>query len=211
MSRPDRLIGVCGTATEVGKTWFGARVAAELRAGGLAVAARKPLQSFDPDDPAPTDAEVLAEATGEDPHEVCPAARWYPVPMAPPMAADALGRRCPTLAEVVAEVRWADGTQVGLVETVGGVRSPLADDGDSRDLVRALGVDAVLLVADAGLGTIDAVRHALDALAPVAVVVALNRYDDAVDLHRRNRAWLADRDGATVTVDPAEAARLLWG
>ena len=210
MTRPSRLVGVCGTGTEVGKTWVGAQVAAALRADGRAVAARKPLQSFDPDEAAPTDAEVLAAATGEDPHDVCPADGWYPVPMAPPMAAAVLGRRCPSLAEVVAAITWPPGCDVGLVETVGGVRSPLASDGDTRDLVRALDVDVVLLVADAGLGTIDAVRSAVDQLAPLRVVVVLNRFDDADDLHRRNRAWLAERDSLDVVVDPATAiARLL--
>lgn len=198
MTRPERLIGVCGTGTEVGKTWIGARVASALRAGGLSVAARKPLQSFDPDHPEPTDAEVLADATGEDPHDVCPPDGWYPIPMAPPMAADALDRRCPTLAEVVGSITWPAGCDVGLVETVGGVRSPLAEDGDSRDLVRALDVDLVLLVADAGLGTIDAVRGAIDALAPLPVLTVLNRYVEGDDLHRRNRAWLTERDGFAV-------------
>ena len=32
-----------------------------------------------------------AVATGEQPHTVCPSHRWLPVPMAPPMAAHALG------------------------------------------------------------------------------------------------------------------------
>lgn len=202
MTRPGLLVGVCGTATEVGKTWASARILALLRDGGRSVAARKPLQSFDPDDAAPTDAEVLAAATGEGPHVVCPEPGWYPIPMAPPMAADALGRRCPTLAEVVAGITWpAAPVDVGLVETVGGVRSPLAEDGDSRDLVRALGVDVVVLVADAGLGTIDAVRSCVDALAPLPVVVLLNRFDAGHDLHRRNRAWLAERDAIDVATD----------
>jgi len=211
VTRPARLVGVCGTATEVGKTWVGAQVASVLVAGGRRVAARKPLQSFDPADPHPTDAEVLAAATGEDARDVCPAAGWYPVPMAPPMAADALGRPCPSLSAVVAGIAWPEtAVEVGLVETVGGVRSPLAEDGHSGDLVRALGVDVVLLVADAGLGTIDAVRHGVVALDPLSVVVHLNRYEDGDDLHRRNRAWLTDRDGLDVTVDvAATAARLL--
>jgi len=186
VNRPARLVGVCGTATEVGKTFVGAAIARALREAGRTVAARKPLQSFDPAERAPTDAEVLAAATGEDPHDVCRAERWYPVPMAPPMAADVLGLRCPTLDEVVEGIAWPAGVDVGFVETVGGVRSPLAEDGDSRDLVRALDVDVVLLVADAGLGTIDAVRHALDALHPLPVVVFLNRYDEADALHRRS-------------------------
>lgn len=211
MTRPGVLVGVCGTGTEVGKTWFGARVLERLRLDGRAVAARKPLQSFDPDDPGPSDAEVLAAATGEDPHDVCPADGWYAVPMAPPMAADVLGRPCPSLAEVVGAITWPDACDVGLVESVGGVRSPLATDGDSRDLVRALGVDVVLLVADAGLGTIDAVRAAVDALSPVRIVTVLNRYDDGDDLHRRNRAWLTTVDGFDVVVDPAGAVSRLGG
>ncbi|HSP04712.1 MAG TPA: AAA family ATPase, partial [Acidimicrobiales bacterium] len=91
MTRPRLLVGVCGTATEVGKTWASARLIEVLVGDGRTVAARKPLQSFDPDDDAPTDAEVLAAATGETPHDVCPEPGWYPVPMAPPMAAAALG------------------------------------------------------------------------------------------------------------------------
>ncbi len=41
---------VAGTATEVGKTWWTAAVARELRAAGVHVAARKPVQSGDPGD-----------------------------------------------------------------------------------------------------------------------------------------------------------------
>jgi hypothetical protein len=58
------------------------------------------------------------------------------------------------------------------------------------------------------LGTLNAVRLCLDALAPTAteVVVILNRYDPANDLHRRNLEWLAVRDGATVVTDTAALA-----
>lgn len=210
MTRPVLLVGVCGTATEIGKTWASAELARSLRAAGRTVAARKPLQSFDPGDGAATDAEVLAAATGEEVTAVCPDAGWYPIPMAPPMAAAALGRQCPSLAAVVAGIAWPDQqVDVGLVETVGGVRSPLAEDGDSRDLVRALDVDHVVLVADAGLGTIDAVRSAVDSLAPLAVVVLLNRFDSTVDLHRRNRAWLGGRDGFEVVTTVTDLASAL--
>ena len=89
MTRPARLIAVAGTATEIGKTWVTARVVETLRGRGLSVSARKPVQSFGPDELGATDAEVLAAATGEAPQAVCPAHRWYPVPMAPPLAASA--------------------------------------------------------------------------------------------------------------------------
>lgn len=213
--RPLRLVVVAGTATEVGKTWVACALARELRGRAVTVAARKPVQSFLPHDPT-TDADELAAATGEDPLVVCPPHRRYQVPMAPPMAAAALGRAPVRLAELVDETRagWPSGdTAVGLVELAGGVRSPLAEDGDGVDLTRALDPDAVLLVADAGLGTINAVRTTLDALGPLAprTIVHLNRYDGDDDLHRLNRDWLVTRDGLTVTTDITDLTERLRG
>ena len=129
--------------------------------------------------------------------------------MAPPMAAESLGRPPFTIEDLVSELRWpADAVDVGLVETAGGVRSPLADDHDCLALCVALAPDVVVLVADAGLGTINAVRLTIDALrsapaAPLAaVVVVLNRFDASVDLHVRNREWLQARDALAVVVVP---------
>jgi dethiobiotin synthetase len=198
---------VTGTATEVGKTWFGSRVAAVLRAQGRTVAARKPAQSFEPGK-GPTDAEVLADATGEAPTTVCPEHRWYEVPMAPPMAASVLGRPEPTLAELVAELAPTPPDAVVLVEGAGGPHSPIARDGDCVDLGRSIRADVVLLVADAGLGTINAVRLCAGALHGFPLVVALNRFDPADDLHRRNRDWLAGA-GFRVVTDPGAAAEAL--
>ncbi len=106
------VLAVTGTDTGVGKTWVAADVLARLHKEGMAVAARKPVQSFAPDDDGPTDAQVLAAATGEDPDDVCRPDRAYPVAMAPPMAADVLGRRVPPLREVVADVAGPPGTDV---------------------------------------------------------------------------------------------------
>jgi dethiobiotin synthetase len=206
------LVVCAGTATEVGKTWVGATVLAELRRRGRSVAARKPAQSFDPDDDHLSDAAMLAAATGEDIEVVCPPERTYPVPMAPPMAAAALGRTVPTLDEMVSALLWPDPEpDVRWVELVGGPRSPLAADGDGVDLVERLKPDAVVLVADAGLGTINAVTLALapfieQGLAPV---VLLNRYDPEVDLHRRNWAWLTERSKAPVLTDATALADAL--
>ena len=209
-ARPDRLVVVAGTGTEVGKTWCAARVIEHLRAAGVTVGARKPAQSFDPADPHPTDAAVLSAATGEAEDDVCAPERCYPVALAPPMAAAALERPVPHLAELVAaSSSWpTPAPAIGFVELAGGVRSPLALDGDGVALTAALDPDAILLVADAGLGTISSVRLSVDALAVecrAPVVVLLNRYDAAADLHGLNRAWLADRDGLTVVTNPAAA------
>ncbi|HZP27852.1 MAG TPA: AAA family ATPase [Acidimicrobiia bacterium] len=201
--RPARLVVVTGTGTGVGKTWWTAAAASALRERGVRVAARKPVQSYAPGD-GPTDADVLAAATGSEPEAVCPRNRWYQVAMAPPMAADALGRPPFAVVDLCRETVWPDAIEIGFVEGAGGPRSPLAADGDTVDLAAALAADAIVLVADAGLGTVNAVRLAMGVLAPVApVTVVLNRYDGADELHRRNRAWLAERDGFTVvdTVD----------
>jgi dethiobiotin synthetase len=228
-SPPDRLVLVCGTGTEVGKTWVAASVLEELRGRGLTVAARKPAQSFDVDLEADrlgerTDAEVLSQASGEDPDVVCLPARSYHRAMAPPMAAEMLGLPPFTVGDLADELRWPEPpVAVGVVETAGGVRSPQASDGDAVDLGRLLRPHIVLLVADAGLGTINAVRLSTGALsplvggssaadrpdgAPARLIVALNRFDEEHDIHRRNRQWLAERDSFEVVTLPGGAPNL---
>lgn len=197
---PDRLVVMSGTATEIGKTYVGAALARVLRTDGMTVAARKPAQSFEPGQ-GPLDAEVLAAATGEHPDEVCPPHRSYEVAMAPPMAAQVLARPPVLLDDLIAELRWPPNVDVGLVEGVGGPRSPIAIDGDTVDLAARLHPHVVVLVADAGLGTINAVRMSLAALGAFEVVVMLNRFDDGDDLHRRNREWLEKECEVVVTVE----------
>ena len=212
MTRPARLIAVAGTATEIGKTWVTARVVETVRGRGFSVSARKPVQSYAPEELGATDAEVLAAATGEAPQAVCPVHRWYPVPMAPPLAASAAGQVPPPLADLLAEMRWpTPAPDFGFVETVGGVRSPLADDGDCRDLLRALEPDAVLLVSGADLGAINAVRLAADALAGPPLVVFCNRYLPGDEVHRLNLAWLRERDGLAVETGIQDLADRLAG
>jgi dethiobiotin synthetase len=213
--RPERVVLVCGTGTEVGKTWVGADLIRALRSRGLSVAARKPAQSFDIDSEGvrlggPTDAELLAAASGEPPGAVCRSHRSYHRAMAPPMAAEALGLPAFTVADLIGELDWpAEPVDVGLVELAGGVRSPQASDGDATDVVAALVPDTVVLVADAGLGTINGVRMSMDALrtvtltmAGVGTVVVLDRFDGHHDIHRRNLQWLSERDGFAVVTVP---------
>jgi dethiobiotin synthetase len=206
--RPQRLVVVVGTGTGVGKTWATCLIAAAARKRGLRVAARKPVQSFESDPLGrpiePTDAELLGKTTGEKASAVCPQHRCYPLAMAPPMAADALGRAPVSLSELLGEMRWPPGTELGLVETVGGVLSPLAHDADSAALAHGLEPELTVLVADAELGTINATRLSMNPLHPLEVVVLLNRYDPARDLHVRNRHWLEERGGYRLVVDPLD-------
>jgi dethiobiotin synthetase len=207
------LVMVTGTGTEIGKTWLSVAIIACLRQRQLTVAARKPAQSFDPGD-GKTDAELLAAASGEPPEVVCPRHRWYPAPMAPPMAAVSLGMGPPVLAELLEEIdcSWPEpALDIGLVEGAGGVASPIAVDGDSAALARGLGADAVVLVADAGLGTINSVRLSRAALEPLPAIVYLNRFDPREQLHARNRDWLSEVDGLQLSWDPHDLVRIVAG
>lgn len=205
MSRAKQLIFVTGTSTEVGKTWVAARLVEALRARGLTVSARKPVQSFE-DGSELSDADVLAAATGEAPHVVCPEHRWYPMGLAPPMAAHALSAPPFTIRDLVCELVWPDALDIGVVEGAGGLRSPLAADGDNLDLLHALRPDVVVLVADAELGTINAVRLTIIGLQPYRPVVVLNRFDPGRELHRRNLEWLTAVDGLDVVTTPVAVA-----
>jgi dethiobiotin synthetase len=206
--RPITLVVVAGTGTEVGKTWVARGLAERLVDAGLIVAARKSAQSFEPSD-ATTDAAELAAGTGESPETVCPPHRWYRTPMAPPMAADALGAPPIALGDLVGEITgsWSGrAPDVGLVELAGGLRSPMAHDGDGLTLTTALDPDLVLLVADAGLGTINSVCLSLDALGDRRTVVLLNRFDPNERLHVLNREWLGRLTSSVVVTSVDELA-----
>ena len=210
-ARPPRLVAVVGTGTAVGKTWVTAGLARHLRTRGVPVAVRKLAQSFLPGDAAAegTDAHVLGRASGEGPETVCPPHRWFEAALAPPMAAQALNRPPFTVAELLGELHWPgpDRCRVGLLETAGGLLSPQAEDGEGTAVLAGVQPDLVLVVADAALGVVHAVRAVVGRLAWPSVVI-LNRYDPSADVHRRSRHWLVERDGLIVLGLPGAGAEL---
>ena len=206
-----------GTGTEIGKTWVAAGLARVLRERGRPVRACKPVQSHDPAEAAPTDAEALAAATGQRPDDVCPPEYTYPVPLAPPMAARKLGRACPSLDELARICRSgpalvgveagvggagvgdaeesAGGADLCIVEGAGGLYSPLAADGDNLGLIERLDPDRVVVVAPAGLGAIHDVVACAAPLADRRPVVFLNRFNPREEVHRLNLNWLTEVRG----------------
>lgn len=223
----ETVVFFTGTGTEIGKTWAAAGLARALRRRGLAVRACKPVQSHDPAEAAPTDAEVLAAATGQSPDEVCPPERTYPVPLAPPMAAAKLGRPCPGLDELARMCRGgagdsnADGVSaeaaageapgggVSIVEGAGGLFSPLGADGDNLGLIERLDPDWVVVAAPAGLGAVHSVVACTAALAGRRPLVFLNRFNPAAEVHTLNLEWLVEVEGLeAVTSVEALAERI---
>ena len=199
------VVFVTGTGTEVGKTWASAGLAQLLRERGLSVEACKPVQSYDPDEAGPTDAAVLAAATGQHPDDVCPPEHTYPVPLAPPMAARRLGRVCPTLDELAGNCRFAATVDIGLVEGVGGLLSPISSDGHNLDLIDRIGPDLVIVVASAALGGIHDTLACTLPLSAYRRAVLCNRFDHRTEVHILNVDWLRDT-GLEVATSLSELA-----
>jgi dethiobiotin synthetase len=159
---------VAGTGTDVGKTYVAAQLIASARAVGRAVAVTKPVMSgVDEADLAVSDAGVLLSAAGVAPtsEAVAEVAPWrFAAALAPTAAARAEGR---SLAyEPVRDfcrARLALDADIHLVETAGGIMSPIADGALCLDLAADLGLP-VLLVAGAYLG---AVSHTLTAIGAI--------------------------------------------
>lgn len=142
-----------GTGTGVGKTAVTAAIAALARHGGRRVAVLKPAQTgVEPGEPGDL-AEVVRLAGEVTTREL----RRYPDPLSPEAAARRSG--IPTLnpAEVAAAATELDtGHDLVLVEGAGGLLVRYGPDGSTlADVAWALG-SLVLIVAQAGLGTLNA-------------------------------------------------------
>ncbi|MCY4663495.1 MAG: hypothetical protein OXC00_02385, partial [Acidimicrobiaceae bacterium] len=151
---------------------------------------------------------VLHEPPGQPADVVCPPERSDAVPLALPRAARQLGRVCPTLDELAGNCRFAATVDVGLVEGVGGLYSPIASDGHNLDLIDQMGPDLVIVVASAALGGIhDTVACTLP-LSAYSQAVFCNRFDHQSDVHVLNVSWLRNT-GLGVATNLSELARVV--
>ncbi|TSA41144.1 MAG: dethiobiotin synthase [Verrucomicrobiales bacterium] len=156
--KSSQILFITGTDTGVGKTVFAALSTVYLRQNGFRVAALKPLCSDGRDD-----ARVLHAAAGKvlSLDEINP---WYfRAPLAPVLAARKEKRRV-RLREVLAHIRRvAKRFEVVVVEGAGGLLSPLGEDFDSRDLIKALNATPIIVCPNK-LGAVNQVRLVLEAL-----------------------------------------------
>lgn len=163
MTGASGVLVVTGTGTGVGKTVVTAAVAALAVDAGRRVAVLKPAQTG----VAPGESGDLDEVrrlAGEDVtrRELA----RYPEPLAPATAARRAGR-CPvTPAEIAAAAReLAAGHDLVLVEGAGGLLVRFDGDGGTlADVAAALGAP-VLVIAAAGLGTLNHTALTTEALA----------------------------------------------
>ncbi|HTQ06758.1 MAG TPA: dethiobiotin synthase [Polyangiaceae bacterium] len=204
-TRPLRRVVVVGTGTGVGKTWLSCALLRRLRALGHAPLGLKPIESgVSPG--ADTDARSLALAAGhaEDGTAVS-ATTAPPYRLADPISPHLAARRAGVTIELEAALRYVQqqesgmapsGRPVAVIESAGGLFSPLAPGMTNFDLARALDPAAWLLVAPDALG----VLH--DVTATLTAARALGRVPDAVALCRARPA-----DASTGT-NADELARL---
>ncbi|RVW09058.1 ATP-dependent dethiobiotin synthetase BioD [Prescottella agglutinans] len=160
------ILVVSGTSTDVGKTVVTAALAAALRAAGRSVAVCKPAQTgVGPDEPG--DLAEVARLSGVT--ATVELAR-YPEPLAPDTAARRAGMPLLTRAQVVAAARDLDARHdVTLVEGAGGLLVRLGADGFTvRDVAADLAAP-VVVVAAAGLGTLNHCALTAESLASAGV------------------------------------------
>jgi len=186
-----RGVFVAGAHTDVGKTFAACALIRGARERGLKVAALKPVVSgFDPDDWTQSDPGRLLQALGQ-PLSMANldalSPRRFRAPLSPPMAARLEGVRL-DLAELVGFCRAglaATDADLTVVEGVGGLMSPVAEDGTGLDLILALGLP-IVLVGGTYLGAISHTLTAIEVLrgrgvAITAVVVSQSGEADAPD------------------------------
>ncbi|MFI6869649.1 dethiobiotin synthase [Nocardia sp. NPDC050406] len=157
------LLFVTGTSTDVGKTIATAALAATARAAGRSVAVCKPAQTgVAPGEPGDlATISRLADVT-----RTVELAR-YPDPLAPDTAARRCGQPLLTLAETASAIESLADADLVLVEGAGGL---LVRMGEFTLLELAQQLDApVLLVAAAGLGTLNHSELTTRALASAGV------------------------------------------
>ena len=144
---------VLGTDTDAGKTAFSLLWLYAFPA----TAYWKPVETGD------SDTETVRRLA---PHAaVHPPLARFAAPVAPPLAARREGRQCPPAAVIVAAKPAADRL---LIETFGSPFSPLNEDELQVELIRGLGLPAVL-VGSSAVGAIGRTLQALDALAGAGV------------------------------------------
>lgn len=164
-----RGLFVTGTDTGAGKTLVSAALIAAMVAAGEPVRAHKPVVTgIDEPGAWPADHELLASLAGMSAEEVAPL-RYGPA-VSPHLAAQQAGARLEP-ARLLASAGQDDADErLAIVEGIGGLLVPLADDFTVRDFAVALGLP-LLIAARPGLGTINHTLLTLQAARAVGLHV----------------------------------------
>lgn len=196
-----RNLFIAGTGTEVGKTYVTGLLAKALKDAGVNVGYFKAAMSGNERDDngnlIPGDALTVKTIgdLSQDLASMCPYV--YEMPVSPHLAGSLEG---PEVDPDVVKRAYEEADRTHdmlLVEGSGGILCPLARGKHHLDLVdvaRLVGKE-VLIVADAGLGTLNALGLTLyylehEGFSPLGIL--LNNFDDVSPLHRDNLKMIKD-------------------
>jgi dethiobiotin synthetase len=214
-----RGLFVAGSHTDIGKTYVACAIIRAARRAGLTVDALKPVVSgFDANDWSQSDPGRLLAALGRDltqpALEVISPWRFI-APLAPPMAAALEGQSLALddLAGVCRRGLAASSADLLLVEGVGGLMSPIADQATGLDLMTSLAFSNVMVIGS----YLGGISHGLTALETLrarslevaAIVVSQDASPDAPDF-RQTVASLGDFIGDTPLFPAARGSDRPW-
>jgi dethiobiotin synthetase len=190
---------VTGTDTGIGKTQTSCALLSLLADAGMKPQGFKPYESGCASLSAPSDTLAMRAAARSDwpVDALCP--HRFRAPLAPGVAARRLGREPDWDVTLAAWERLRHGSVV--VEGAGGLFVPLDSKHDIIDLIATLKLP-VLLVARAGLGTLNHTAMSLEALAsrniPVLAVLMSRSTPTRDASERDNPELLQERHGVPV-------------
>ena len=184
-------IFVIGTGTDVGKTYVSALLVKAMREAGMNVGYYKAAISGADSIPH-SDAGYVKQVSGIQQPDHTMVSYLYRTAVSPHLAARMEGNPV-NLSRVMSDFNWvAEMHDFVVVEGSGGILCPIRDDAHTclflEDVIQALGLDT-LLVADAGLGSINAVGLTVSYLKQKhipTVGLLLNRFNDSL-MHTDNR------------------------
>ena len=168
---------ILGTDTAVGKTHLAVELIQELRRRKISVGAYKPVASGMPlasGTPGDLESRISGDAV-DDPTRLCLAAGWelqfhqlvcpqqFRAPLAPPSAAHLEHRQVDEQLLVEGAAGCADRCDFLVVESAGGVMSPISQSLTVLDLAVQLGLPTVLVAPDR-LGCVGQVLLAVEAI-----------------------------------------------
>lgn len=149
---------IVGTDTGVGKTVLTATLARWMRQHGIDIGAMKPIETgVSPDGFRVSDAERLQEAAGIKESLETLSPYRFPHPVAPLAAARSSGVRIDPARIVHTFHALANRYEFMLVEGIGGVRVPVTETQEIRDLIKALDLPAIVV----GRLAIGGINHAM--------------------------------------------------
>jgi dethiobiotin synthetase len=154
-----RRVVVVGTGTGVGKTWVAEAIVRGLAARGLGVGALKPVETGVAQPESNTDFQRLAAVST---FPVKPQPYRFVPPISPHLAARQAARSI-ELEQILTYVQSHESSSADwlLIETAGGLFSPLSREATNFDLARALDPALWLLVASDSLGVLHDVSATL--------------------------------------------------